>query len=104
MKTVKQIAEQNDQLRKTGKGGRMNISGSLSGNGNLDAVLAAMRAFNSFDMDNDPYGQHDCGIFEVDGEKYMFKIDYYDANLEYGVDPLTEPAVHVLTLMHASDY
>lgn len=104
MKTVKQIAERNDLLRKTGKGGRINISGMLMDFANLDKIMQAMRDFDNFNKDNDPYGEHDCGLFEVDGEKFMFKIDYYDTNLEYGVDPKTEPAIHILTLMLASDY
>lgn len=104
MKTTKQIAEHNDKLRKTGLGGRVTISGFLVGDPNLDKVLAAMRDFNDFNKDNDPHGEHDCAVFDVDGERYMFKIDYYDLELEFGVDPKTEPAIHVLTLMLASDY
>lgn len=104
MKTTKQLAEHNDLLRKTGKGGRTVISGYLAADPNLDKVLAAMRDFDQFTKDNDPYGEHDCGIFEVDGESYMFKIGYYTPDMEGGADPQTEPAVHVLTLMLASDY
>jgi hypothetical protein len=27
---------------------------------------------------NDPYGEHDFGSFELAGEKFFWKIDYYD--------------------------
>lgn len=104
MKTTKQIAERNDLLRTTGKGGRMVVSGFLAADPKLDQVIAAMRNFDKFDKENDPHGEHDCGIFDVDGESYLFKIDYYTPDMESGADPKSEPAVHVLTVMLASDY
>ena len=42
--------------------------------------------FNEFNGDNDPYGEHDCAMFEVAGQKFMFKIDYYDKDIKYGAE------------------
>lgn len=70
------------------------------------AVYAAARAFDDFTEGNDPYGEHDCGIFETMGEKFMFKIDYYDADLRYGSEEPWNPGVtrRVMTLFYAEDY
>lgn len=97
------VAARNDRLRKTGLGGRTMISELVVDLDYFDDVMGAMISFDAFDRENDPHEEHDCAVFEVRGEQFMFKIDYYDLNLEYGVCPKTEPAIHVLTLMHASE-
>ena len=72
----------------------------------LAAAILAMRRFDDFTPDNDPYGEHDFGAFEHAGERFFFKIDTYaDASLTFGAeDPLAPGVVRVLTLMLASDY
>ena len=70
----------NDYLRKTFTGGRIVMTASIA---ELDQqrkvrVLLAVRAFNEFDADNDPHHEHDVAFFAVDGERYFFKVDYYD--------------------------
>jgi hypothetical protein len=70
-------------------------------------LITKLREFKEFDKDNDTYKEHDFGAIDLDNEKYFFKIDYYDKNLEYGFDfDSDEPInlVRVLTLMHASEY
>lgn len=56
--------------------------------------------------DNDPYGERDFGSIELEGERYFWKIDYYDRTLRFGAeDPAdTSETMRVLTLMHASEY
>jgi len=58
-------------------------------------AIKTVRDFADFSEANDPYGEHDFGSFELDGEKFFWKIDYYDG--QEGIDNL-------LTLMLASDY
>ena len=36
----------------------------------------------TFTEDNDPYEEHDFGIFELRGQTLYWKIDYFDPNLE----------------------
>ncbi len=40
------------------------------------AALRAVAAFDSFDADNDPHGEHDFGSLEVDGRRLFWKIDW----------------------------
>jgi hypothetical protein len=68
-------------------------------------ILAALRRYNDFDADNDPYGEHDFGRIRVQGHEILFKIDYYDQDLvRHSPDP-SDPAVthRVLTVMLAED-
>jgi len=74
-----------------------------------DLVACAIRevqAFDKFDADNDPYGEHDFGSVTLGGEKLYWKIDYYDRSLaarsRNPADP--EVTVRVLTLMLADEY
>ena len=69
-------------------------------------AVAAVRAFNDFTPDNDPHGEHDFGSFELVGRKFFWKIDAYDANMEFGSEDPADPArtVRVLTIMLAEEY
>jgi Protein of unknown function (DUF3768) len=66
-------------------------------------VLINVQNFADFTADNDPYGEHDFGSFEVAGETFFWKIDLYE---EPDVkDSNGEPAVtRVLTIMLAEEY
>ena len=69
-------------------------------------ALAAVRDFSDFTPDNDPYGEHDFGAFDLDGVKLIWKIDCYDRALEYGSpDPGdAEKTRRVLTILLAEEY
>ena len=70
-----------------------------------DAILAA--AFDTeFSEDNDPWGTRDFGTITVQGERLYWKIDYYDADREYGSDDPSDPVLthRVLTLLFPSEY
>ena len=105
---AERIRALNDELRKTGTGGKTYISrGILSKDADFIAkVTAAVRSFDAFSDDNDPWQEHDCAIFDVDGESVMFKIDYYDLDLQDGSPDPADPAVtrRVLTIMLAEEY
>lgn len=64
-------------------------------------ILAAVRAFDSFDTDNDPHGEHDFGVIEIGGVRAFWKIDAYDRELRFGSPEPEDPAVttRVLTIM-----
>jgi len=76
------------------------------GNDFIDRAVKAVRQFSNFTEDNDPYGEHDFGIFKLDGITLNWKIDYYDEDLEYGSrDPAdTDVTRRVLTILLAEEY
>lgn len=69
-------------------------------------LMNKIRFFNDFNEDNDPYGEHDFGKIEMNGQTFFWKIDYYDKNLEYGSENPADPEVtqRVLTIMMAHEY
>jgi len=72
----------------------------------LDAALSALRNFDEFTEDNDPHHEHDFGSFEASGQKFFWKIDYYDPDLRFHSTDPTDPDVtrRVLTLMLPEEY
>src|SRR6516162_10192299 len=86
MAPAERIRALNDELCTTGSGGKMYLTPGLIEKGAdfIAKVTAAVRDFDAFDNNNDPWQEHDCAVLDVDGEPVMFKIDYYDENMEYG--------------------
>lgn len=102
------IAELNDRLRQHFIGGRVMMTIGVAGleDETRMRVLRAVREFDAFDGDVDPYGEHDFGVVEVDGERYFFKVDGFDKNLEYASPDPANPTVteRVMTIMRADEY
>ena len=69
-------------------------------------ILARVGAFNTFTIDNDPYGEHEFGAFEMMGVgKVFWRIDYYeDDSMEWGAEEPATKAYRVLTIMLADEY
>lgn len=69
-------------------------------------IYQVVAHFSDFEEDNDPYGEHDFGSFEIDGVEYYFKIDYYaDDSFTFGAeDPLDENTVRVMTIGRLDEY
>ena len=70
------------------------------------AAMRAIREFDDFTEDNDPWGEHDLVVVEVHGQKLFAKIDYYDKEIKYGSeDPADlEKTTRILTIMYVSEY
>ncbi len=99
------IRELNDRLRSTFVGGAVLLSNGVA---SLDddakrRLLAAVRTFEAFSPDNDPYGEHDFGAVEIGGERFLFKIDLYE---EPFVNSGNEEKMitRILTIMLAEEY
>ncbi|MGH1413478.1 MAG: DUF3768 domain-containing protein [Pelagimonas sp.] len=70
------------------------------------ALIGALITFDAFDADSDPYGLHEMGVLEIEGERVWFKFDLYDENYEYGSEAPGNPkrTRRVLTLHFPSEY
>ena len=103
-----EIAARNDALRRDRLGGHVVMTAAVAAlpPDTLNGAILALRRFDAFTPENDPYQEHDFGAFEHAGERFFFKIDTYaNHTLSEGAeDPLALGAVRVLTLMLASDY
>lgn len=98
----------NDRLRTQFLGGSIVLTqavATLEENQKI-ALLAAMRGFTSFDDSNDPHGEHDLWIVEINGERFMGKIDYFAPDMQHSSEDPSDPEKtrRVLTIMQASDY
>ena len=81
---TQRIRALNDTFRKSFIGGAVMVTqgvATLDGN-TQQSILTRVRNYTSFNSDNDPYGEHDFGSIEIEGQRVFFKIDYYDRDLE----------------------
>lgn len=108
MDRVDRIRDLNDHLRKTGRGGVYLISSGLAALGcdSVERILLAVAAFSAFTLDNDPHGEHDSAVLNVEDHTILWKIDYYDRTRTYHSPDPANPklTVRVLTVMLASEY
>ena len=102
------IAQLNDTLRKTGTGGTIVVTRSVTNltGFNPAALSAALAAYDGFDPDNDPHGERDFGDLRLWDTDLLWKIDYYDADLQFGSDDPANSSMtqRVLTVMTTSDW
>jgi hypothetical protein len=62
--------------------------------------------YSDFSEGNNPHGERDFGIFDWQGIRCYWKIDYYDRQTEWGSPNPADPAVtcRVLTILRADEY
>jgi hypothetical protein len=104
--------ELNDRLR-------INGSDAEIGRVTMTAMVMSMKPDKFFELldkvrgykfteDDDPYNEHDFGVVEVDGDTFIWKIDYYNNMYDTGVDHAqvnnSEVCKRLLTIMHDSEY
>lgn len=98
----------NDNFRTTFIGGRLLTTAGVA---ELPAdvkarLLLAVQSFSAFSSDDDPHHEHDFGVIELEGERYFFKLDYYDAECRFGSEDPSDPekTTRVMTIMRADEY
>jgi hypothetical protein len=105
---MSKISELNDQFRSTFTGGRVLMTPGVNAllPNTIAQAMAMTRGFTAFTPDNDPHQEHDFGSFEIADQRFFWKIDYYDKNMEFGSDNPADPnkTNRVLTIMLASEY
>lgn len=102
------IRELNDNFRRTFVGGVLVVTqgvGALCREVKTE-VLRRVRLFDHFNSDNDPHGEHDFGSFNIAGQRFFWKIDYYDRDMEHGSENPADASktTRVLTVMLAEEY
>ena len=97
----------NDKFRKTLLGGKVMLTRGVFSKGQkaINEILDSVKTFNDFNHGNDPYNEHDYGSFLYDGEKIMWKIDYYDRDLRCCSDDPADitKTIRVMTVMLAEE-
>src|ERR1700676_5337123 len=83
----------NDNFRSTFVGGRVVMTQGVNAlpTDTKARVLLAVQSFSNFTKDNDPYGEHDFGSVDMDGETFFFKVDYYSPDMEGGSEDSADP-------------
>lgn len=100
----------NDALRTSGSSalGQWLITPGVQAEGSdfVHMAIRAVREFDNFTQDNDPWDEHDCASVNVAGHTLIWKIDCYDPTLTRYSDNAADPALtrRVLTIMLASEY
>jgi len=102
------IRNLNDVFRQTFIGGQVMLTSGVNAlpSDSKTKLLYAVKTHSDFTEGNDPNGEHDFGSCDIAGEKFFWKIDYYDVSMEFGSPNPSDPAVtrRVLTVMHSDEY
>jgi len=98
----------NDALRTSLAGGSIMLTQAVAALG-AEAqreILEALKRYDEFDADNDPYGEHDFGAVEIKGTRIVFKIDYYDRDYAFASPDASNENLtrRVMTIMLAEEY
>ena len=105
---AEKIARLNDELRQEGQGGIIVVTRGVRalGSYSVTAILALLRQYDEFDIDNDPHGERDFGDLELDGETLFWKVDYYDLDHCYASPDPADSTVtsRVITVMLAQEW
>jgi hypothetical protein len=104
------IAQLNDDMRKKpfGAGKRAVVTRAVNHQGPafIKQAMAMVAAYDDFRMGQNIHPERDYGTFDLDGQKMLFKIDYFDVDGLYASEDPSDPAqtLRVMTVMFASEY
>ena len=98
----------NDELRQHLLGGGAVITPGIAelGPDAVKRLVQTIAIFDDFCHANDPYEEHDFGVFDFVGISVMFNIDYFDKSLNFRSPNPSDPAVteRIITIMRADEY
>ena len=107
-KATQSIAHLNDQARTTLTNCKLMVTRGIDllGAEAVDCILDLVKRFDDFSERNDPFGEHDFGAIEYEGNTVFWKIDYYDLDLMHHSPDPSDPHVtrRVLTIMLGEEY
>jgi hypothetical protein len=106
--TTKRIRDLNDGSRRHLAGGVAVMTPGVAALGlvAVERIVKALAVYDEFCHANDPHEEHDFGCFDADGKSIIFKIDYFDKELQMHSPDPSDPAVtqRVITIMLADEY
>ena len=98
----------NDQLRKNFNGGIAVFTPGVAalGPSAVERIVRTIMVYDDFCHANDPHEEHDFGAFDAEGQRILFKIDYFDRTLTVHSPDPADPSVteRVITIMLAEEY
>ena len=98
----------NDELRQhlLGGGAVTTIGVAALGDDAVRRLVQAVAVFEGFCDDNDPYHEHDFGALDFEGQRIMFKIDYYAKGMQAASPDPADPSIteRIMTVMLAEEY
>lgn len=100
---MNELANMNDKVRKMIPEMTM-VTQGLNCIQDREGLFQAIRDFNTFTKDNDPYKEHDFGSLKWEGEMIFWKIDYWDGEFHNGCDPKDSECKRVITIMLSEEY
>jgi len=102
------IRRLNDIFRRTFVSGHVVATRGvmLLGPDDRSDLFHAVREFDNFNPEDDPYSEHDFGALVHKDVRYFWKIDYYDLDLRHASPDPADPAftVRVMTIMRGDEY
>lgn len=105
---MSRITELNDGFRTSLTGGRLLLTRGVMvlPQETRNKVIEAVRSFDVFTPENDPYGERDFGSVEVDGHTLFWKIDTYKPGTSFHSEDPSDPdkTERVLTVMRSDEY
>lgn len=105
---VARIRILNDQFRRDMSRGVAVMTKGVAalGPAAVHRIVETIAHFDDFHHANDPYQEHDCGSFDADGRAILFKIDYFDVQLQQHSPNPADPSLttRVITIMLAEEY
>lgn len=65
------------------------------------AALNTVFTYDDFTPNNDPHGERDFGVFEIDGEEVLWKFDYLERGTPWAAEDPSDNArtCRILTIM-----
>ena len=108
MPNINEIALQNDNFRKHLSQGTLVLTQGIRSitPDDIKEIITKVRTFDTFDENNDPYGERDFGAFDYNGKRIFWKIDNYDREFLYLSPDVSNPRLtnKVMTIMYAEEY
>jgi len=106
--TTERIRALNNELRRKLPQGHAVMTAGIAALGPeaVARIVKTIAVYDDFCHANDPYGEHDFGSFEADGQQIFFKIDYLDRDFNARSPDPSDPSVtaRVITIMLAEEY